>query len=68
MTTTQAIAKLYKQITGKDTGKISIGGIVSDLADDLPIAPAKSGKYTLVATVSGKSTKYTWEKVTNKDS
>ena len=68
MTTTQALAMVYKKITGKDSAKISIGGILGCLADDLPQVPTKTGKYNLVATVSGKNIKYTWEKITQKDS
>lgn len=36
MTTTQALAKLYKKITGEEQARNSIAKILSDLADNWP--------------------------------
>ena len=59
MTTTKALAKLYKTITGSE-GRNSAAKILSDLADNwststgsIPVAPSASGNYTLVVNASG---------------
>ena len=59
MTTTKALAKLYKTITGSE-GRNSAAKILSDLADNwsasagsVPAAPSASGNYKLVVDASG---------------
>ena len=60
MTTTKALAKLYKAIVGSD-GRNSAAKILSDLADNwsataagsLPAAPSASGNYILTVNASG---------------
>ena len=59
MTTTKALAKLYKTITGSE-GRNSAAKILSDLADNwsatagsVPVAPSASGDYKLVVNASG---------------
>lgn len=59
MTTTKALAKLYKTITGSE-GRNSAAKILSDLADNwsasagsVPVAPSASGNYKLVVNASG---------------
>ena len=60
MTTTIALAKLYKTITGSE-GRNSAAKILSDLADNwsattggsIPAAPSTSGNYKLVVNASG---------------
>lgn len=79
MTTTKALAKLYKTITGKDA-KNSIGRILSDLADawtssvnsantakipTLPTLSANGTKYYVLKVVKSSSgTTYTWDEKT----
>ena len=59
MTTTKALAKLYKTITGSE-GRNSAAKILSDLADNwsatagsVPVAPSASGNYLLTVNESG---------------
>lgn len=60
MTTTKALAKLYKAITGSE-GRNSAAKILSDLADNwsatsggsIPAAPSTSGNYKLTVNSSG---------------
>ena len=60
MTTTKALAKLYKEIVGSE-GRNSAAKILSDLADNwsataaggLPALPSASGSYVLKITSSG---------------
>ena len=62
MTTTQALAKLYKTIVGSE-GRNSAAKILSDLADNwsatsagtLPAAPSTAGNYKLTVNASGKA-------------
>lgn len=75
MTTTKALAKLYKTITGSE-GRNSIGRILSDLADNwsskvptasdvavakqIPALPTSAGTYVLKVTKSGDAVTYSW--------
>lgn len=75
MTTTKALAKLYKTITGSEA-RNSIGRILSDLADswsskvasasdvavakDIPELPTSAGTYVLKVTKSGSDITYSW--------
>ena len=60
MTTTKALAKLYKTITGSE-GRNSAAKILSDLADNwsstgagkIPATPSASGNYKLTVNESG---------------
>ena len=59
MTTTKALAKLYKTITGSE-GRNSAAKILSDLADNwsasagsVPVAPSAAGNYKLTVDASG---------------
>lgn len=60
MTTTKALAKLYKAVVGEE-GRNSAAKILSDLADNwsatsagsLPPAPSASGNYKLTVNASG---------------
>lgn len=60
MTTTKALAKLYKTITGSE-GRNSAAKILSDLADNwsatgagsVPATPSASGNYKLTVNASG---------------
>lgn len=68
MTTTQALAKLYKAITG-EAGRNSAAKILSDLADNwsstgagkIPATPSTAGNYKLTVNASGKAT---WASIT----
>lgn len=67
MTTTKALAKLYKAVTGSE-GRNSAAKILSDLADNwsatagsVPTAPSTSGNYKLTVNASGKAT---WTSIT----
>lgn len=67
MTTTKALAKLYKAVTGSE-GRNSAAKILSDLADNwsatggsIPVAPSASGNYKLVVNASGVAS---WSKIT----
>ena len=53
MTTTKALAKLFKKIVGKETKKNSTTKIVADLADNwkLPKLPSAPGFYQLKVAV-----------------
>lgn len=63
MTTTKAMAKLYKAITGSE-GRNSAAKILSDLADNwsataagaIPALPSASGSYKLKIDSSGNAT------------
>ena len=75
MTTTKALAKLYKTITGSEA-RNSIGRILSDLADNwsskvpsaadvavaknIPELPTSAGSYVLKVTKSGSDITYSW--------
>lgn len=75
MTTTKALAKLYKTITGSEA-RNSIGRILSDLADswsskvasasdvavakNIPELPTSAGNYVLKVTKSGSDITYSW--------
>jgi len=60
MTTTKALAKLYKTIVGSE-GRNSAAKILSDLADNwsataagaIPAPPSASGNYKLTVNASG---------------
>lgn len=60
MTTTKALAKLYKAITAEE-GRNSAAKILSDLADNwsatgagmIPATPSASGNYVLTVNASG---------------
>ncbi len=60
MTTTKALAKLYKTITGSE-GRNSAAKILSDLADNwsstgagkIPATPSTAGNYKLTVNASG---------------
>ena len=60
MTTTKALAKLYKAVVGEE-GRNSAAKILSDLADNwsataaggLPPVPSASGNYKLTVNASG---------------
>ena len=60
MTTTKALAKLYKAVVG-DEGRNSAAKILSDLADNwsataagaMPALPSASGDYKLTVNASG---------------
>ena len=63
MTTTKALAKLYKAIVGSE-GRNSAAKILSDLADNwsstgagaMPAKPSASGSYKLKVDASGNAT------------
>ena len=59
MTTTKALAKLYKTITGKEP-KNSMGRILSDLADawETSVNSANTAKIPTLPTLSSNGTKY----------
>lgn len=79
MTTTKALAKLYKTITGK-SARNSIGNILSDLADNwagsvpaaddvenaiaIPDLPTAAGDYKLTVAVADGTATYSWTKIT----
>lgn len=60
MTTTKALAKLYKAVVGEE-GRNSAAKILSDLADNwsataagsVPAMPSASGNYVLTVNASG---------------
>lgn len=59
MTTTKALAKLYKTVTGKEP-KNSMGRILSDLADawGTSVNSANTAKIPTLPTLSSNGTKY----------
>ena len=71
MTTTKALAKVYKAVTGSE-GRNSAAKILSDLADNwsatsagaLPALPSENGNYKLVVTVTSGVASYSWAKIT----
>lgn len=68
MTTTKALAKLYRAVVGEE-GRNSAAKILSDLADNwsataaggLPALPSESGDYKLTVNASGATS---WSKIT----
>ena len=68
MTTTKALAKLYKAVVGSE-GRNSAAKILSDLADNwsataagsVPAMPSASGEYKLKISASGAAS---WAKIT----
>lgn len=69
MTTTKALAKLFKTIVGSE-GRNSAAKILSDLADNwkFPVAPTLSSNgtkyYVLKVVKSSTGTTYTWDEKT----
>ena len=62
MTTTKALAKLFKKIVGSETKKNSTTKIVNDLADNwkLPPVPKYVGTYKLTVAILDDKKVYLW--------